>query len=95
MLVPLRPAVLHPQNEPESEDQRMEIEYGATVLDKNGKNIGTVDYIIRDSWSGDIKKFVIRRHPAKDDLFLAPEHVQESDKAKIKMDLPLAELEQL
>jgi hypothetical protein len=73
----------------------MEIEYGATVLDKNGQNLGKIDYIIRDSWSGEPKKFVIHRHPEKSDLFLSPEHVQEIDKDIVKIDLPLDELEQL
>jgi sporulation protein YlmC with PRC-barrel domain len=73
----------------------MEIEYGATVLDKNGQNLGTVDYIIRDSWSGEVKKFVIHRHPEKNDLFLPPDHVQEADQDTVKMDLPLDQLEQL
>ena len=73
----------------------MEIEYGATVLDKDGQNLGTVDYIIRDSWSGEVKKFVIHRHPEKSDLFLPLDHVQEADKDTVKMDLPLDQLEQL
>ena len=73
----------------------MEIEYGATVLDKNGQNLGTVDYVIRDSWTGELKKFVIRRNPEKSDLFLPPDHVQEADKDTVKMDLPLDQLEQL
>ena len=43
----------------------MEIEMGCEVIDKNGKVLGTVDYIIRNSWTGEISKFMVRRELPK------------------------------
>ena len=49
----------------------MQIEYGAEVVDKSGKVLGTINYIIRDTWTGEIRKFMIRKKlPDKDQLFL-------------------------
>ena len=31
----------------------MDIEYGTSVVDRNDKSLGTVDYIVLDSWSGE------------------------------------------
>jgi len=73
----------------------MEIKYGAIVVDKNGNNLGTVDYIIRDSWTGELKKFVVRRKAPDNDLFLAPADVLETNKSMVKMNLPLEQLEKL
>ena len=73
----------------------MEIEYGANVVDKNGNNLGTVDFVIHDSWTGELKKFVVRREAPDNDLFLSPEHVAETAKGTVKMDLPAEQLEEL
>jgi sporulation protein YlmC with PRC-barrel domain len=37
--------------------EKIEIEYGASVIDKNGKLLGTVNRVLRDTWTGDIRKF--------------------------------------
>ena len=37
----------------------MDIEYGAEVIDKNGKKLGTVDRVIRDTYTTEIKKFSV------------------------------------
>jgi len=63
----------------------MEIEYGAEVLDKNGKSLGTIDYIVRDTYTGDIKTFKVSTDLAETDLFYSPEDVLESSPTKIKL----------
>lgn len=70
----------------------MEIEYGAEVIDRNGKALGTVDYVIRNSWTGEINKFRIRREPPESELLLSPEEVLEAAGAKIKVDISSEEL---
>ncbi len=65
----------------------MEIEYGTIVVDKDGKNLGTVDYVIRDSWTGEVKKFRVRRNASGSELMCSPEEVIEATKAKIKVDV--------
>jgi sporulation protein YlmC with PRC-barrel domain len=63
----------------------MEIEYGAVVVDKNGKKLGTIDYIVRDTYTGDIKKFKVSTDLAETDLFYSPEDVHESSATKVTL----------
>lgn len=56
----------------------MEIEYGAEVVDSNGKKLGKVDYVVRDSYTGDIRKFKVDTSLAEADLFFSPEDVSEA-----------------
>ena len=71
----------------------MKLEYKAEVLDRNGKSLGTVDHYVRDAWSGEISKFVVRREAPQSDLFLSPADVANSDKEKVKLNVSLEELE--
>ncbi len=66
----------------------MEIEYGATVTDKDGHVLGKVNHIVHDTWTGELRKFVVRRQPPDTDLFLAPESVLEVARDKIKIKIP-------
>lgn len=70
----------------------MEIEYGAEVIDKSGKVLGTVDHLIRNTWTGEITKFVVRRKAPDRDLFFSTEDVLEVTKSKIRLNISLDEL---
>jgi sporulation protein YlmC with PRC-barrel domain len=70
----------------------MEIEYGAEVIDRNGKALGTVDYLIRNSWTGEISKFMVRRKPPNKDLFFSLQDVLEVAEPKIRVTISLDEL---
>lgn len=70
----------------------MEIEYGAEVIDKNGKVLGTVDYVIRNTWTGEISKFMVRRESPNRELLFSLEDVLEAAKSKIKVSISLDEL---
>ncbi len=63
----------------------MEIEYGARVIDKNGKALGTVNKIIRDSWTSEIRKFQVSTGQIETDLFLSPEDVAEVTTSAVKL----------
>jgi hypothetical protein len=63
----------------------MEINYGAQVKDKNGEIFGCVNRVIKNSWSGEISKFVVARNDAAQDLFLSPEDVLEATDMEIKL----------
>ncbi len=63
----------------------MEIEYGAEVIDKNDEVLGTVDHLIRDSWTGQIRKFMVRQKLPDNDLLFSPQDVLEATKSKIKV----------
>jgi len=70
----------------------MEIEYGAEVIDKNGKVLGTVDHLVRNTWSGEISKFMVCRKAPDRDLFFSTEDVLEATKSKVKVNVSLDEL---
>jgi sporulation protein YlmC with PRC-barrel domain len=63
----------------------MEIKYGAEVVDKDGQKLGSVDHLAMNTWSGDIKSFVVRRKSPASDLFLRPEDVEEANESRIKL----------
>jgi sporulation protein YlmC with PRC-barrel domain len=71
----------------------MSIEYGAEVIDKNGKSLGTVDYIIRNAWTGEISKFRIRVNSSSDEVLLSPEEILETEDSKIKLAVSFEELQ--
>ena len=58
---------------------------GAEVVGKNGKSLGKIDYIIRDTWSGDIKKYIIYRKPPDTDLSFSPEDISEATESTVKL----------
>jgi sporulation protein YlmC with PRC-barrel domain len=70
----------------------MSIEYGAEVIDKNGKALGTVDYVIRNAWTGEISKFRVRVSSSKDEVILSPDEILEMEDEKIKLSVSSDEL---
>jgi len=70
----------------------VEIEYGAEVVDKNGKVLGTVDHLMRNTWTGEIRKFVVRRDAPEGALFFSTEDVLEATRSKIRVKFSLDEL---
>ena len=73
----------------------MEIEYGVSVADKNGETLGNVSKIILDTWTGEPRKYVVRREEPETIFFFLPEHVKEATKEKVKLNLPVGELDQV
>lgn len=69
----------------------MEIKPGVPVVDKNGKEVGSVTHLARDGWSGEVKKFIISR-PDKD-LFFTPEDVVEATDTIVKLNVAVDESE--
>ena len=70
----------------------MEIEYGAEVIDKSGKVLGTVDHLVRNTWTGEISKFMVCRKAPESDLFFSTENVLEATKSKVKVNISSDEL---
>ena len=58
---------------------------GAEVVDKNGRPLGKIDYIIRDTWSGDITKYIVYRKPPDTDLSFTPEDISETMDNTVKL----------
>ena len=72
----------------------MELEYGAVVEDKDKKALGTVDHIVLDMWTGEQRKFVMRREAPQTDLFFSPKHVASATGEKVTLNISLDKLEQ-
>jgi sporulation protein YlmC with PRC-barrel domain len=70
----------------------MDIQYGAEVIDKNGKVLGTVDHLMRNTWTGKITKFAVRRKAPDADLFFSTECVLEATKTRVKLNISFHEL---
>jgi len=69
------------------EDLGMDIDYGAKVIDRDGEVLGTVDYVIRNSWTGEISKFRVSRDMPRSDLMLSPEEVLDATENAINVDI--------
>ncbi len=72
----------------------MEIEYGTLVEDINGTIVGKVDYVIMDGWSGEPRKYMVRREQEDDAVFFTPEQIDGVTKKKIKLNIAIEKLEQ-
>ena len=70
----------------------MEIEYGAEVVDRDGKVLGKVDHLMRNTWTGEMSKFMIRRKAPDSDLLFSVEDVLEATVSKIRLNISLDEL---
>lgn len=70
----------------------MAIEYGAEVVDKNGQFLGTVGYLIRNTWTGEISKFMVSGDALEGDLFFTPEDIVKATGQKIHLAVSLDEL---
>jgi len=70
----------------------MEVEYGAKVIDRNGKVLGTVDHLMRNTWTGEITKFAVRRKAPDEDLFFSTKDMVEATKTKVKLNIAFREL---
>jgi len=68
----------------------VEIEYGAEVIDKNGKVLGTIEYVMRNTWTGEISKFIVRNEKVGH-LFFAPQDVLEVTTTRVKLNISLSE----
>ena len=71
----------------------MEIEYGTLVEDINGTIVGKVDYVIMDGWSGEPRKYMVRREQEDDAVFFTPEQIDGVTKKKIKLNISIEKLE--
>ncbi|MCP8305436.1 MAG: hypothetical protein H3Z50_08250 [archaeon] len=70
----------------------MAIEYGTEVVDKSGKLLGTVGYVIRNSWTGEISKFTVNQGVSKRDLTFSPGDILEEKESKIRLSVSSDEL---
>jgi sporulation protein YlmC with PRC-barrel domain len=72
----------------------MEPQYGAEVIDKNGRKLGKISYLVRDTWDGGIKKFMIYRKPPEKDLTFSPEDASEITESTVKLNIAVEETDE-
>ena len=70
----------------------MNLEFGELVEDKNNNILGRIDHIILDTWSGEQRKYVVRRDAPELDIFFSPEHVATTTEEKVKLNVSLEDL---
>ncbi len=70
----------------------MEIEYDTKVVDRNGKVVGVVDYIMRNTWTGEISKFMVRQSTLGKEVFFSAEDVLQVKGGEVKLRVSLSEL---
>lgn len=70
----------------------MQIEYGAKVKDKNGKALGKVNNVIRDSWTGEISKFQVTTDPTEAGYFIPPDKIAQATPKEITLKVALEDL---
>ena len=71
----------------------MEPKIGAEVIDRNGTSLGTVDYIVRDTWNGEIRKLIVYRKPPQKDLNFTPQETSEITENTIRLNITINELD--
>jgi sporulation protein YlmC with PRC-barrel domain len=71
---------------------QMGVEYGAEVVDKNGRLLGKVDYIVSDAWTGESSGFKVRLAKSKTDLLISTDDVVEATPTRVKLGVTLEEL---
>ncbi|MBN1369774.1 MAG: PRC-barrel domain-containing protein [Dehalococcoidaceae bacterium] len=67
----------------------MKIAYGTEVEDKDGKYIGQVNHVIRDSWTGRVRKFRVWNAGFEKDMMLSPDDIREIRQDKIVLALSM------
>jgi len=70
----------------------MEIEYGAEVVDKNGKLLGTIDHLMHNTWTGKISKFLVRSKTLNKDVVISTQDLLEVTKTKVRLNISIDEL---
>ena len=67
----------------------MDIKPGVSVVDKNGKEVGSVTHLARDGWSGEVKKFIVKT--PESDLFFALDDVREATDTQVTLSIAVEE----
>jgi sporulation protein YlmC with PRC-barrel domain len=70
----------------------MDINFGAEVIDSKGQSLGTVSNVVRDSWSGEIRKFGVKSPLAETLIFYSPEVIESSTSSAIRLKVAFGEV---
>jgi sporulation protein YlmC with PRC-barrel domain len=70
------------------------MEYGAQVYGRNGVYVGTVNRLVRNLWTGEVSKFMVKTDLADRDLFLSPEDILEDRSGSLTLKTSVDELKE-
>ena len=70
------------------------MEHGAQVYGRNGGYVGTVNRLVRNLWTGEVSKFMVKTDLARQDLFLSPEDVLEQNSGSLTLKNTVDELKE-
>jgi sporulation protein YlmC with PRC-barrel domain len=72
----------------------MNIEYEMAVMDKNGKNVGEINHIVVDGWSGEPRKFMVRLDDNVSAVFFTPDNVVDVTEGKVTLNISFEDMVQ-
>jgi sporulation protein YlmC with PRC-barrel domain len=66
---------------------KMEIEIGAEVTDRNGKQLGKVVKVIPDIWSGEVKRFLVSQSTLTNAEVFSIDQVTDVDDKRVRLNI--------
>jgi len=63
----------------------MELLIGTRVIDSNGDYIGTVGHIMRDTWSGEVKKYMVLSGKPTEGLMFSPNDIADISNDQVRL----------
>lgn len=71
----------------------MKPEFGATVIDNEGNTLGQINYIINDTWTGELKSILIRKEHPRKDIVIPATDIAQVGEGKVYLKSSLADIE--
>lgn len=71
----------------------MDIAYGMTVTDSEGVVIGDISKVIVDTWTGEVRKYMVRQPAELNSYFFTPSQVAEVKDGQVKLNVPRADID--
>jgi len=68
------------------------MQHGEQVYGRNGGYVGTVNRLIRNLWTGEVSKFMVKTDLARQDLFLSPEDILEEKSGSLTLKTSVDEI---
>jgi hypothetical protein len=65
------------------------IQFGAKVFDKNNQLIGTVDYPVKNSLTGEVKKIKVKTESEDEDLMFTMDEVESNTPEEVRLKVAL------
>lgn len=61
-------------------------------MDKKGEVLGTVDHLVRNTWTGEVSKYMVGRKASHKDLIFSPQDVLEATATTVRLNVSIDEL---